>query len=428
MINKIKKNNSSKEEIKMKVCGIIAEYNPFHNGHAYHIERTKEQTNCDAIVAVMSGNFVQRGAPALFDKWTRTEMALKNGIDLVVELPVYYATSSAEYFAQGSIGLLDSLGIVNDLSFGAKTKDLDALKRIANILYLEPNDYKSMLQSELKKGYSYPVARGNALKSFTKKEFDSKYISEILMDSNNILGIEYLKALMYNNSIISPNVVLRKGEDYNSVNIVDGVCSATAIRQMLNDDKVQELQEVMPENSFDILSSQLISGKAPMNISNFEKEIFYVLRKNLTQDLFELADVSEGLENVLKKASNETTEIEKMIEMLKSKRYTRTRIQRILIHALLDITKDEVNNYKYNPQYIRVLGFTKNGEKLLSQIYNKSNLPIVTSVSKFLKSANETGRRMIEKDILATNIYTLGYQIPNYRESNLDYTKQIVQI
>ena len=124
----------------MKVCGIIAEYNPFHNGHAYHIEKTKEQTNCDAIVAVMSGNFVQRGAPALFDKWTRTEMALKNGVDLVVELPVYYATSSAEYFAQGSIGLLDSLGIVDDLSFGAKTKDLDALKRIANILYLEPNE------------------------------------------------------------------------------------------------------------------------------------------------------------------------------------------------------------------------------------------------------------------------------------------------
>lgn len=412
----------------MKVCGIIAEYNPFHNGHAYHIEKTKEVTNCDAIVAIMSGNFVQRGAPALFDKWTRTEMALKNGIDLVIELPTYYATSSAEFFAQGSVGLLDSLGIVDSLSFGAKTTDLDALKRVANVLYLEPNDYKTMLQNELKKGLSFPIARSNALKNFIKKEYDAKYISEILLDANNVLGIEYLKALMYNNSPIVPNIIQRKGEDYNSTNIVDGVCSATAIRKLLEKQEIEVLQDVMPKESFDILNTELLSGKQPMNIEKYEKEIFYILRRSLANDLFELADVSEGLENVLKKASNETTEIEKLIDMMKSKRYTRTRIQRILLHALLNITKDEVNNYKYNPQYIRVLGFTKIGEKLLTQIYNKSNLPIVTSVSKFLKSANETGRRMIEKDILATNIYTLGYEIPAYRKSNLDYTKQIVQV
>ena len=412
----------------MKVCGIIAEYNPFHNGHAYHIEKTKEVTNCDAIVAIMSGNFVQRGAPALFDKWTRTEMALKNGIDLVIELPTYYATSSAEFFAQGSVGLLDSLGIVDSLSFGAKTTDLDALKRVANVLYLEPNDYKIMLQNELKKGLSFPIARSNALKNFIKKEYDAKYISEILLDANNVLGSEYPKALVYNNSPIVPNIIKRKGEDYNSTNIVDGVCSATAIRKLLEKQEIEVLQDVMPKESFDILNTELLSGKQPMNIEKYEKEIFYILRRSLANDLFELADVSEGLENVLKKASNETTEIEKLIDMMKSKRYTRTRIQRILLHALLNITKDEVNNYKYNPQYIRVLGFTKTGEKLLTQIYNKSNLPIVTSVSKFLKSANETGRRMIEKDILATNIYTLGYESPAYRKSNLDYTKQIVQV
>lgn len=412
----------------MKVCGIIAEYNPFHNGHAYHIQKTKEITNSDAIVVVMSGNFVQRGDPALFDKWTRTKTALLNGADLVIELPTYYATSSAEYFAQGSIGLLDSLGIVDCISFGAKTTDLDALKRVANILYLEPNDYKNLLQSELKKGVSYPIARSNALKTFTKKEYNAKYITEILLDSNNILGIEYLKALMYNNSSITPNIIERKGEDYNSINVVDGVCSSTAIRNFLAEGNVEILNEVMPQNSFEILNSEIINGKQPMNIKKFEKEIFYILRKSFAQDLFELSDVSEGLENLLKKASNETFEIEKLIEILKSKRYTRTRIQRILLHALLNITKDEVSNYKYNPQYIRVLGFTKTGEKLLSQIYNKANIPVVTSVSKFLKSANETGRRMIEKDILATNIYTLGYQIPSYRKANLDYTTPIIQI
>ena len=412
----------------MKVCGIIAEYNPFHNGHAYHIQKTKEITGAEAIIAVMSGNFVQRGAPALFDKWTRTKMALMNGVDLVIELPTYYATSSAEYFAQGSVGLLDSLGVVDCLSFGSKTTDIDTLKRIANILYLEPNDYKDILQSELKKGVSYPIARSNSLKTFMKKEYDAKYITEILLDSNNILGIEYLKALMYNNSQIIPNAIQRKGEDYNSVNIVDGICSATAIRKILEKDDIENLKEVIPESSFNIINSELLNGRLPMDLRNFEKEIFYVLRKSLTQDLFELSDVSEGLENLLKKTSNETTEIEKLIDMLKSKRYTRTRIQRILLHALLNITKDEVNNYKYNPQYIRVLGFTKKGEKLLTQIYNKANIPIVTSVNKFLKNANDTGRRMIEKDILATNIYTLGYQIPNYRKSNLDYTMPIIQV
>lgn len=412
----------------MKVCGIIAEYNPFHNGHAYHIQKTKEDTGADAVIAVMSGNFVQRGDPALFDKWTRTKMALKNGIDLVIELPTYYAVSSAEFFAQGSIGLLDSLGIVDYVSFGSKTTDLDVLKRVANILYLEPTDYKNLLQAELKKGVSYPIARSNALKSFTKKEYNAKYITEILLDSNNILGIEYLKALMYNNSSIIPNIVERKGEDYNSVNIVDGVCSSTAIRKILTEENTEILKDVMPESSFDILNTEIINGKQPMRLKNFEKEIFYVLRRALAEDLFMLSDVSEGLENLLKKSSNETSEIEKLIDALKSKRYTRTRIQRILLHALLNITKDEVSNYKYNPQYIRVLGFTKTGEKLLSQIYNKANIPIVTQVGKFLKNANETSRRMIEKDILATNIYTLGYQIPSYRKANLDYTMPIIQI
>ena len=412
----------------MKVCGVIAEYNPFHNGHAYHIEESKKITGADAVIAVMSGNFVQRGVPALFDKWTRTKMALLNGVDLVVELPTYYATASAEFFAQGGIGLLDSMGIVDCLSFGTKTEDIDTLKRIANILYLEPEEYKDILKAELKKGVSYPSARSTALKVFTKKEFDSKYITDILLDSNNILAVEYLKALMYNNSTITPNIVVRKGEDYNSVNIVDGVCSSTAIRKLIEEDNYAILPEVMPQNSFEILNDQLLNGRHPMSLKNFEKEVFYILRKASADELFELADVTEGLENLLKKYSYETSEIEKLIGELKSKRYTRTRIQRIILHALLDITKTQVNHYKYNPQYIRVLGFTNNGEKLLASLYNKANVPVVTSVSKYLKSANDTGRQMMEKDILASNIYTLGYQIPAYREANIDFTRQMVQV
>ncbi len=412
----------------MNICGIVAEYNPFHNGHVYHIEETKKITECDGIVAIMSGNFIQRGVPALFDKWTRTKMALKNGVDLVIELPSYYATSSAEYFAQGSVALLDGLGVVKNISFGSNTTDIDALKRIANVLYLEPENYKKLLQSELKRGVSYPIARSNALKNFLKKEYDAKYIADILLDSNNILGIEYLKALLYSNSQIKPVVVERKGSTYNSTEVIDNICSATAIRELLEKNDLKTVGEVVPKDTFEVINTAILDGMSPMFLKNYEKEILYVLRRCTTEELANIADVTEGIENLLKKATNEGMELENIIDILKTKRYTRTRIQRILLHTLLNVTKSDVENYKYNPQYIRVLGFNKTGEKILSQIHNNSNLPVVTSVSKFLKNANPTSKKMLEKDIMATNIYTLGYQIPKYRSMNLDYTKQMINI
>lgn len=412
----------------MNICGIIAEYNPFHNGHAYHIEQTKKETNCDAVVVIMSGNFIQRGVPALFDKWTRTKMALQGGADLVIELPSYYATSSAEYFAQGSIGLLDGLGVINNVSFGANTNDLDALKRIANVLYLEPENYKKLLQSELKRGTSYPIARSNALKNFLKKEYSAKYIADILLDSNNILAIEYLKALLYSNSQIKPVLIERKGTTYNSTNIVDNMCSATAIRNLLEKNELKTVENVVPDEVFKMMNQEIVNGRAPMFLKNYEKEILYTLRRTTTSDLANIADVSEGLENLLKKASNDGMELENVIDIVKTKRYTRTRVQRILLHTLLDVRKTDIEDYKHNPQYIRVLGFTKNGEKVLSQIGNVSNLPIVTSVAKFLKNANETSRKMLEKDVMATNIYTLGYQVPKFRNVNLDYTTPIVTL
>ena len=294
------------------------------------------------------------------------------------------------FLRKGVFGLLNSMGIIDDVSFGARCDNLEVLKRVANILYLEPNDYKAFLQSELKKGVSYPVARSNALKTFLKREFDAKYITEVLLDSNNILAIEYLKALLCNNSLIEPHLIVRKGEDYNSLNVVDNVCSSTAIRKFLENHDIATLSTVMPTTCFERLSGQLAEGRVPMQLKHFEKEILFSLRKCTPEELFAYADVTEGLENVLKKCSNEAFELEELIESLKSKRYTRTRIQRILLHSLLGITKDEVCNYKYNPQYIRVLGYTKVGEKLLSLLHNKANIPIVTSVSKYLKTANDT--------------------------------------
>lgn len=406
----------------MKICGIVAEYNPFHNGHKYQIEQIKKLTGCDTIVAVMSGNFIQRGLPALFDKWIRAKMAIKNGVDIVIELPVCYATSSAEFFAHGSVGILDALNCIDTISFGSKYNDIEILKRIASVLHSEPEEYKKLLQKELKKGTSYPIARSNAIKTFLKKEFDSKVLENILLDSNNILGIEYLKALLTYDSPIKPCAIERIGGDYNSTNIVGNICSATGIREMLLNNNTSRLPDIVPESTLNILTDEITFGKAPMTIKNYEKEILFLLRKLSLEELSEISDVTEGLENVLKKSVCEAFEIDELIDKIKTKRYTKTRVQRILIHTLLGIKKTILQEQKETPQYARILAFSQNGKKIIPELTKKSRIPIVTSVSKFLKNATSAQKEMLELDILATNIYTLGYQIPNFRKINLDYT------
>ena len=379
----------------MKVCGIVAEYNPFHNGHKYQIEQTKKLTNCDTVIAVMSGNFIQRGLPALFDKWTRAKMAIENGVDIVIELPTCYATSSAEFFAHGAIGIMDALNCVDVLSFGSRYNDIEVLKRIASVLHSEPEEYKKLLQKELKKGTSYPIARSNALKNFLKKEFDAKILESILLDSNNILGIEYLKALLTYDSPITPCAIERIGGDYNSTNIVGNICSATGIREMLHDNNLARLPDIVSENSLKIINNELTLGKAPMMIKNFEKEILFLLRKLSTEELSEISDVTEGLENVLKKSVCEAFEIDELIERIKTKRYTKTRVQRILIHTLLGIKKSIIQEQKETPQYARILAYSKNGKKMIPELVKNSRIPIVTSVNKFLKNATDSQKEML---------------------------------
>jgi len=406
----------------MKICGIVAEYNPFHNGHKYQIEQTKKLTNCDYVIAVMSGNFIQRGLPALFDKWTRARMAIENGVDIVIELPTCYATSSAELFAHGAVGIMDALNCIDILSFGSKCNDIEILKRIANILHFEPEMYKELLKKELKKGTSYPVARSNALKNFLKKEIDSKVLENILLDSNNILGIEYLKALLTYDSPITPCIIERIGGDYNSTNIVGNICSATGIREMLQNNNLTRLPDVIPESSFQILTEEITLGKAPMFINNFEKEILYLLRTLSTEELSEISDITEGIENVLKKSINDVAEINALIDKIKTKRYTQTRVQGILIHILLGIKKTILQKYKETPQYARVLAVSKDGKKLLPELVKNSRIPIITSVNRFFKNATDSQKEMLNLDIIATNVYTLGYQVPAFRKMNLDYT------
>ena len=233
-----------------KVLGIIAEYNPFHNGHLYQIEEAKKQTGAEYVVAVISGNFAQRGNTSLVNKWIKTQMALENGIDLVIELPTVYSISSAENFAEGAIKILESLKIVDTLCFGTETGDFAALNNIANVLYNEPKEYITLLNHELGKGVSYPKARESALMMYLN---DIKRYANILSGPNNILAIEYLKALKKLKSEIKPFSIQRKKVYYNDEKIIDEFASSTAIRKLVSRQQYDDLRKVMPTNAYMLL-------------------------------------------------------------------------------------------------------------------------------------------------------------------------------
>lgn len=406
------------------VLGIVSEYNPFHNGHLHHLNYSKEITKSTFSIAVMSGNFTQRGDTALVNKWTRTEMALKSGIDLVIELPTVYATSSAENFAEGAIKILNSLGIVDYVSFGSEIGDIQPLNEVAEILYKEPKEFSSLITRQLKSGLSYPKARELAISMYFGS---SKKFTEILENPNNVLAIEYLKALKKYKSSIVPLTIKRDYSDYNSKKIRNGIASSTAIRTMIENKK--NIHYVVPFETYELMEEQINLGHIIPNLTVFEKQIIYNLRKMSLQEIACLPDVSEGLEYRIKEAVNISNNLETLISHIKTKRYTLTRIQRILLHSLLGITTKDINSSKKAVPYIRVLGFNKHGKRIISAIAaNNPNLKIIVSLKKFMENnSNNTLRNMISKDILATNIYTLGYK-SNDGVANLDYTHKIIDI
>jgi len=407
-----------------KVLGIIAEYNPFHNGHLLHLEKSKKICDAQYSVCVMSGNFVQRGNTSVVNKWVKAEMALKSGVDLVLELPTVYSISSAENFAEGAIKLLNSLKIVDTVSFGSENSDINVLNRISSVLQEEPKQYLELLNSELKKGLSFPKARENAILLYLN---DEKYLN-ILNQPNNTLAIEYLKALKKYKSHISPISVKREKVFYNSNCIVDEYASATAIRNMIIHEQFNDIRKVVPASSYNLLMNEIEEGHLVIDISKFEKEILYAIRRLSADDIKNFPEVTEGLENAIKNASNSCNNLSKLINMIKSKRYTHTRIQRILLYILLNITKKDMYLSRKNIPYARILGYSPQGKELISEIYKANpKITLITSVKNFLDSSNnKTYKYMLNKDILATNIYTLAYK--NNSTANLDYTKKIVTL
>ena len=406
------------------ILGIVAEYNPFHYGHLYHLEQSKKLIKPDCAVAVMSGNFVQRGEPALIDKWSRTEMALKNGVDLVIELPLIYSISSAENYAFGAIKILKSLGNSLTLSFGSECGDIDILSEIADIFIYEPKEYLAVLNHDLSRGMSFPKAREHAALMYLN---NIRKFSKVLKGPNNILATEYLKAIkILNAKNINLTTIKRKGSEYDDLCLSDKYSSATAIRHAVS--TKEDVEQFVPKNSYDILKNKIDNNEIIYGLKKYEQAILYAFRTMTLEEIANLPDVCEGLENLIKKSANSCNTLEELISKIKSKRYTLTRINRILLYALLFITKTDMEeSYKANP-YIRVLGMNEKGKELISNISkNNKKLNIITSPKKFLDtSKNKVLKNMLEKDILASNIYTLGYT-KNSR-ANLDFTNKLITV
>lgn len=355
-----------------KITGIVAEYNPFHSGHSYQLSKIKS----DATVAVMSGSFVQRGDVAVADKWTRAKYAVMGGVDLVVELPVVFALNTAQKFALGAVSLLDGMG-TDELCFGSECGDIDALFKTAELIENEPEEISAKIKELIDSGMSYPSAR--------EKAYSSQIRNGILSEPNNILAVEYLRSIIRLNSKITPVTVKRYGAGYNDTAPLNNIASASTIRTMLRNN-----EDVSAFTDFNAV---------PNDLSKLDSAVTAHLRLSDALELSKINEVSEGLENRILRAAATYSSIEEIAESVKTKRYTMSRIKRILISSLLGLTSDMSRQM---PGYIRPLAMNKKGMSALKEIKKRSNLPIISKTADY-KEKNP----MFEADILATDIAAL---------------------
>ncbi|MBC8631054.1 nucleotidyltransferase [[Eubacterium] tenue] len=399
----------------MKILGLIVEYNPFHNGHLYHLKKSLEITNSTHSIAVMSGNFLQRGEPALFDKYKRAEMAVSNGVDLVVELPTLYACQSAEIFAHGAITLLNSLNCIDSICFGSEHGDIDLLVEISKILINEPDKFKTLLKRNLDEGILFASARSKALSEYmlnhTNLNIDANKLNDVLSTPNNILGIEYIKSLLKHKSTIRPYSITRIQADYNSETIESNICSATAIRKALKEyNTLDSISNVVPIKTFELISKSIDNNFNPM----FDEYYFDTIRELVIRDLNILNsyfDVNEGIENKIYKSVFSCKNIFELQQSIKSKRYTLTKVKRILNNILLGITKDDMNTVKniMKLPYVRILAFNDKGREIIKQIKLNSEIKIINKFSNVNFEDDKVFETLIKYDIKATNMYNIPY-------------------
>ena len=418
----------------VKVLGIVAEYNPFHNGHLYHLQESIKKINPDYTVVVMSGHFTQRGEAAIVDKWARAAMALKAGVDLVLELPTSYACQTAELFAFGAIQLLNHTGIVTHLSFGSEFAEFQALEAIASVLALEPDEYRKRLKLHLGKGLSFPRARLLALNEYITNyvssfAYNMEILENIMTSPNAILAIEYLKAIKRTKSLIKPVPIARIGSSYNDTEMKGKFSSATAIRkQLLSTKNIQELSEALPPYSLQILKESIEKGRGPVTNQSLEQLILGNIRRSSPEEIKAWMDVEEGLENRIKKFGYDSSTIDEFLAKAKTKRYVYTRLQRILIHGLLGISTDIMKEYNKNggPLYLRILGFRKKSRPLLTLLKNNAKVTIISKAADYTLHDSSLLNRMFETDVFATDLYCLGFPGQYQRTGGQDFTTPIL--
>lgn len=399
--------------MKDKTVGIIAEYNPFHKGHEYHIRRSKEMTGAKYCIAVMSGDYVQRGQAALVNKYERTKWALDHGADLVLELPVPLCCASAEYFAKGGVRILNDTGCTDFLSFGSECGDIDTLSKISGILKNENDGFKETMQNGLKNGLSYPAARAAALedivKSDTSLSLDPAGAVKILDNPNNVLAMEYLDAIAHFSSAIKPVTVKRQGAAYgdDSMEIAGtDFASATAVRKALKDmGPADAVSSALPNDVYEALKT------SPMlfddDISGF---IHYRLltATNTKCDYTSYAEISRELSNRIENNLSAYTVLGEFIELLKTRNYTYSRISRALLNIMLDVYGFDLDGLKrmdYGTGYATLLGFRKEAGELLSEIKEKGKLKLITRRADIAEISDSKIRRYVEMNLCASDIY-----------------------
>ncbi|MBH5316685.1 nucleotidyltransferase [Paenibacillus sp. GSMTC-2017] len=393
----------------MRAVGVIVEYNPFHNGHYYHLQQSRKITGADTVVAVMSGHFLQRGEPAMWDKWTRTRMALAGGCDLVIELPVAYATQAAEWFAYGSVSLLEATGVVDAFCFGTESGQLEPLQMAAELIVDEPPAFKTILKEQLATGTSYPSAFSTSISTYLEEQGYAGFAKFPYAMPNHTLALHYLLALKRIKGVMRPFTIARERAQYNQDTITDGeIASATALRkQLLIHQSVKEIQSYIPSTTYDIIDKCWAKGMKPISWDNYIVPLMHTMLTHSAQQLSDMNELSEGLEHrILNNLPNLTSaNFEQLLSLLKTKRYTRTKLQRALLSILLGHRKSDFSPDKLSTgvQYIRVLGFSDKGRQLLKRMRTSSKLPVLMSAARPPQSCN-----YLEMDVQASNAYMLG--------------------